>query len=307
MFLGKLSNSFYSPGIDPVSTPFILSRSGRPPIYGDFAVPATPGKSNHSLLPLVVFAHGFRGHKDWGFIPFLFKEATARGFAAVKFNFSHSGVVPPSQSVSGIELFKDNKLKYELEDYEILFESLAGGEIPGSSDIALHKSALVGFSRSGSTALLYCANQRTATVRARISTLCTIGAPAEWFPFTDEEMETWRNAGKLEFTDFSTGSKIHLSDSVLIDLETNKIRYDPVIAAGRINIPWLLVHGALDKTIPPEQAHILFEHSDQRLTNLQVIDGASHSLNSAKPFSKPHSNLQILAEMLFSFLKLHLR
>ena len=42
--------------------------------------------------PVIVFAHGFKGFKDWGHWELIAEKFALEGFCFIKFNFSHNGV-----------------------------------------------------------------------------------------------------------------------------------------------------------------------------------------------------------------------
>lgn len=44
--------------------------------------------------PLIIFIHGFKGFKDWGAHNLFARHFAQQGFRYLKFNLSHSGVVP---------------------------------------------------------------------------------------------------------------------------------------------------------------------------------------------------------------------
>jgi len=39
-----------------------------------------------------VYVHGFKGFKDWGFVPYIGETFASKGFAFLTFNFSHNGI-----------------------------------------------------------------------------------------------------------------------------------------------------------------------------------------------------------------------
>ncbi|MGB3155850.1 MAG: hypothetical protein WBB06_14685, partial [Chitinophagaceae bacterium] len=41
--------------------------------------------------PVVIYAHGFNGFKDWGNFDLIAAKFAEEGFVFVKFNFSHNG------------------------------------------------------------------------------------------------------------------------------------------------------------------------------------------------------------------------
>ena len=44
--------------------------------------------------PLVIYAHGFNGFKDWGNFDLIATRFAEAGFCFLKFNFSHNGTTP---------------------------------------------------------------------------------------------------------------------------------------------------------------------------------------------------------------------
>ena len=51
-------------------------------------------ENNESPQPVVIYAHGFNGFKDWGNFDLVAAKFAAEGFVFVKFNFSHNGTTP---------------------------------------------------------------------------------------------------------------------------------------------------------------------------------------------------------------------
>ena len=60
-------------------------------------------------FPLIVFSHGFKGFKDWGFNTYLPEYFASKGFAFIKFNFSHNGVsIDKSDVFDDLDSFGEN-------------------------------------------------------------------------------------------------------------------------------------------------------------------------------------------------------
>ncbi|MDN3655434.1 hypothetical protein QWZ08_07350 [Ferruginibacter paludis] len=67
--------------------------------------------------PVVIYAHGFNGFKDWGNFDLIAEEFAKRGFVFVKFNFSHNGTTPDQPEVfADLEAFGNNNYSRELKD-----------------------------------------------------------------------------------------------------------------------------------------------------------------------------------------------
>lgn len=60
-------------------------------------------------LPLVIFAHGYKGYKDWGAWNLMAEKFAESGFFLVKFNFSHNGTTVENPTEFGdLEAFGNN-------------------------------------------------------------------------------------------------------------------------------------------------------------------------------------------------------
>ncbi len=286
-------------------TSFILERAGRQPIYGDLETPDPSGKLDRQSYPVIVISHGFLGYKDWGFFPYLTKRAVEKGYAAVRFSFSQSGVTPPSRSINRPDLFRENTIKSELEDYAVLFDALGSGELPFSERLDISHCALIGFSRGGATAVLYSSDPVYENKSARVKVLCTIGAMSDWFAFDNRMMDFWDENREMRIEYPGKGDLV-LGPSALEDYELHSSSYHLLRAAGKITIPWLIFHGAKDSTVPTENSKVLYEHSDQRLSVLSIIEDCDHSMNWKSNSSESDPAFAKATETLFGFLSSHL-
>ena len=56
----------------------------------DLFLPEIPGTEKLSTL---VYCHGFKGFKDWGFVPHIEQFLVTENLALITFNYSHNGVI----------------------------------------------------------------------------------------------------------------------------------------------------------------------------------------------------------------------
>jgi pimeloyl-ACP methyl ester carboxylesterase len=283
----------------------VLETSGRPPIYCDIKSPEPKGELDKRSFPVIVFSHGFLGCKDWGFLPQMANAAIDAGFSAVKFSFSHCGITPPSSSVNRPDLFKQNLIKYELEDFSVVFDALGSGEMPLSEFMDLGRISLVGFSRGGATALLHSANTIYENRSARVKVLCTIGAMSDWFFFDTIKSRLRNGDNEVELDFISNHLKLVLSKEALDDYELHSTNYDLLRAAGKLNIPWLIIHGEKDETVPPDHARRLYSHGDQHQCHLELIKDADHFLNFSTQ-NPQNDQVMDVTELILSFVKAHI-
>ncbi len=255
------------------------TRSGRR-LYGTVNRAAAPGPR-----PTVVLCHGFKGFQEWGFFPSLARLLAERGMTAVRFNFHSAGMRPGDELVTDLEAFRRATFTGDLEDLLEVFEAL-GTEI-ASGAVDRDRLGLLGHSRGGGIALLAAADER---LRERLSALVTWSAVATFERTGDEENRAWRQAGAFEVVNARTGQRLPLGVEVLDDFEAHRERLDLVAAAKRRTAPWLLVHGALDETVPATEGERLASAARPPRELLAVPSG-DHTFCARHPFAGPTPEL----------------
>jgi dienelactone hydrolase len=223
----------------------------------------------------VVVLHGFKGFKDWGMFP-PFSERLARaGITAVTFNMSGSGVDDTGE-FGRPDRFSRNTFSAELEDVARVVAALAAGELGVAAPSAL---GLVGHSRGGGIAVLQAARDRR--VRA-LATWAAISSVERWSP-TDQS--AWRAAGYKEIVNARTGERLPLSTAILDDIGRHATgQLDILGAAGRIAVPWLIVHGDADESVSPLEAEALRDANGRAGTTLLRVEGAGHTFGAVHPW-----------------------
>ena len=67
-------------------------------------------------------------------------------------------------------------------------------------------------------------------------------------------------------------------------------------AAGKIKVPWLIVHGTADETVPSSEAEHLHSLS-KRVSTLRLIEGANHVFDAKHPLTQiPKALEQVVGE-----------
>jgi pimeloyl-ACP methyl ester carboxylesterase len=266
----------------PHSEPFTLAVPGGRTLDGVLHLPGGAGPHRP-----VVICHGFKGFMDWGFFPHLAELLAARGYAAVRFNFSGAGVRPGEDRVSDPEAFRADTYSREIEEVEAMLAALGGAV--GGGRIAPGPIGLVGHSRGGGVALLAAAGER---FRGRVGALVTWAAIADADRFTPEQKAAWRRDGELPVVNARTGQRLALGLDGLRDLEANRAALDLAAAAGRRTAPWLIVHGEADETVPVAEAHRLRAAAAPPAELLLLAGpGAGHTFGAVHPFAGPTPEL----------------
>src|SRR5688572_29264502 len=128
-------------------------------------------ETNKGAQPLLIYAHGFNGFKDWGNFDLIAKQLCLAGFALVKFNFSHNGTSPaqPTEFVN-LEAFGLNNYSKQLYDLEQVINWIADTENEFAFALKQDAMYLLGHSMGGGICILF------ANADARIKKLVTWAA-----------------------------------------------------------------------------------------------------------------------------------
>lgn len=131
---------------------------------------------------IVVFAHGYKGYKDWGAWKQMENYFLANEWSFCKFNFSHNGGTT-TQPIDFPDLaaFADNRYSYELEDLHAVIHHI--------NNLIEEKPPiyLVGHSRGGGMVLLLANHPQ---VKA-IATLAAVADFEERF-ITGDKLIDWK-------------------------------------------------------------------------------------------------------------------
>lgn len=255
-----------------MATPRLASLQLRGADGGPLYVDVRSGAREGEVRPAVVICHGFKGFKDWGFFPTLAERLALAGFTAVTFNFSGSGVGPRSELVDEVDRWFGQRVSDDLADLETVVGHVAAGGAPWIG--------LLGHSRGGGLAVLGAARD------PRVEALVTWAAVAGFLRDTPDERARWRREGHHDVVNARTGQVLPIGLRLLEDLEAHGAgSLDVLAAAARVRVPWLLVHGAADESVPVREAELLAGASGSARTELFMVDGATHTFGAKHPWA----------------------
>ncbi len=252
-----------------IERPFAIELSDGETLHGEVRSPEGEPPSS-----AVVVVHGFKGFKDWGFFPHLCECLTRDGHAVVSFNFSLNGIGDDPTAFTDLEAFGRNTLTREVgEILRVLREVQEGGIIP----VPPTRVGLLGHSRGGGGAIV------AARDADMVHALVTWAALAAFDRFSPAVKEEWRRDGRIYVENARTGQEMPLDLSLLEDYEANRERLNIEAAAGAITgVPWLIVHGEEDRSVPVEDARRLAAASPHAA--LELIPEAGHTFETGHPF-----------------------
>ena len=233
------------------------------------------------LGPMVIYAHGFKGFKDWGGMDLVAQKFANAGMPFLKFNFSHNGTTPKSLGAfPNKEAFQSNTISKELNDLFIVFKWVKSKLFKAwETELPI---ALIGHSKGGTESILYAARNP-----ADVSKLITWSAPSRvdipWYAWPTEKIFDWHKTGIAGIENKRTGEKMNLGLELLEDFENHKANYDILEAASRLEkMPWLICHGETDEAVDFKHAKKL--HKANKKSELFAAPDTGHTYGRKHPW-----------------------
>ncbi len=140
--------------------------------FKNIIIPGTEGKpialdifySTSPPKPVIIYAHGFNGFKDWGNFDAIADQFALAGFVFIKFNFSHNGTTPAEpENFVDLQAFGNNNYTRQLDDLEKVIEWTLAKNNPHSKMIDATNLFLIGHSLGGGIALIKAAEDHRVT------------------------------------------------------------------------------------------------------------------------------------------------
>lgn len=228
---------------------------------------------------VVIFCHGYKGYKDWGAWDQVAEKFARNNFFFVKMNFSHNGGTPEQPiDFPDLEAFGNNNFIKELDDLKTVMDWLSSQEIaPGEMNSV--KLSLIGHSRGGGIVLL------KASEDPRVQQVATWAGVSDFgsrFP-VGKALEEWKKNGVAYVHNGRTKQEMPHYFQFFTSFKENEARLNIENAVSRLNIPYLIVHGDQDETVPIEEARNL--NSWGKGSKLEIIKEGNHTFGSSQPWS----------------------
>lgn len=226
--------------------------------------------------PVVVICHSFMAFREWGFFPHVATRFAEEGFVSVSFDFSRNGVVAGGNRITDFDRFASNTFRREIEDLGHVVRAIRREGLAGPDGDA-SKIVLLGHSRGGGIAVAH------ASTDPDLAGLVTWSAIATFDRWTEHQKREWREKGYLPLSAGSGGRGLRMGPGILEEVSTVLRDIDPVLRASYIKVPWLILHGRADVTVPVREAEILHAAADERFARLLVLEAVGHLYNARTP------------------------
>lgn len=232
--------------------------------------------------PIVVFAHGFKGFKDWGHFNDVMDFFIESECVFLKFNFSHNGgTVEQPIDFPDLEAFGKNTITKELNDVSHVLDWIHTTEELPKEELDINDITLIGHSRGGGIAML------AASMDKRIKKIITWAAISDFESRLPPNLSEWESKGVVYIENMRTKQQMPMYYSFVEDLLNNRVSYKIENAIKKANQPHLIIHGDKDLTVQVEEAKELGEWNEN--ADLKIITGTNHTFD----ISHPHKEEQL--------------
>lgn len=230
-------------------------------------------------VPIVVFAHGFKGFKDWGAWPLAAEIFAIKGLPFFKFNFSHNGTTPENLTeFTDLEAFGNNNFKKEYDDVGFVTEFIVN-KAPSFDFNWNGEIHLLGHSRGGAIALLKAA---TDTRISRCATWSSVSDLERYIEMKD--FSEWQEEGVHFIKNGRTNQNMPIYFQFVAAYAENAKLLNVSSNLESLECPLLIVHGEDDPVVPLEDAHTLYNEVSHSI--LVEIEEADHTFNTKHPLTE---------------------
>lgn len=235
-------------------------------------------EENKVAKPVVVFAHGFKGFKDWGHWSLVAKAFATAGFVFVKFNFSHNGTTPDQPTdFADLEAFGQNNYSKELADFQAVLSWVEHGLSIPTEEVDKNNISIIGHSRGGPIAIVEAARNKQVNTLITWASVHDLG-----YAWSPAQVEKWKEKGVQFILNGRTFQEMPLYYQLYEDYVANQELFDVENTLKTLDKPFLIVHGENDPAVSFQAAHKLNEWSEH--AELCIIDKADHVFGGRHPF-----------------------
>jgi len=234
--------------------------------------------SAKSNLPIVIFAHGYKGFKDWGAWHLMANTFAEAGFCFIKFNFSHNGgTIEQPIDFPDLEAFGNNNYTIELDDLECIINWVfQDKEIKTIAN--LNAINLIGHSRGGGIVSIKAEEDPRVTSVISLAGVCDFGKRTA----TIGDLTEWKNTGVKYVLNGRTKQNMPHFYQFYENFIQNEQRLNIKRAVSCLKIPHLIIHGDQDTSVLINEAENLHQWNPK--SEFKIIKNANHVFNAKHPW-----------------------
>jgi uncharacterized protein len=232
--------------------------------------------------PLVIFSHGFKGFRNWSFIPYVCEKFAKAGFATINLDYSLNGILDDVGQIYDDSIFRRNKVSVEVSDLSLLISKIESKSLllnglysNWNGDIYL-----AGHSLGGAISIF------VATKFDSVKKISLWASISKLDRNTPRQKEVWKERGYNDITIAPTGQKLHLDYSYIDDKDVSFAEGAIIYAMNKLHIPIQILQPGTDLSVKMQEAlELKSTESNIRKRELIVIEKAGHTFNCRHPLS----------------------
>ncbi len=229
--------------------------------------------------PIVIFAHGYKGYKDWGCWNLVAEHFAHEELFFIKFNFSHNGgTLEQPIDFPDLEAFGNNNYTKELDDLQTVIDWVLT-KASFSREIDATNITLIGHSRGGGIVTLKASEEPRITQLISWAAVSNFGQRSS----TIGELENWKKDGVKYVLNGRTKQQMPHFYQFYEDFKANEVRLNIERATKSIKIRHLIVHGTQDTSISFDEALNLNKWNPK--STLISIEEADHTFGARHPWN----------------------
>lgn len=230
--------------------------------------------------PLVLYAHGINGFKDWGGMAQIAEAFAKNDFNFLTFNFSHNGttVDNPDEFVDLATYAQDSYLKRQFD----LAQVVAYVKQHFAAQVDIDRIYLIGHSRGGTDAILFASKNKD--IKKVVSWAAPFEAKTPWGSWDMDKLKQWKEEGVIYRKNGRTEQNMPIAYALREEFIEHKANLDTYKAAQKLeHKPWLIVHGEADEAVFVKDAYTLKEY--QPAAQVAIIPNTGHTFGRTHPGS----------------------
>ena len=260
----------------------IIDGTHRKPILLDFFY-----KNDNKQKPIVIFAHGYKGFKNWGCWGLVAEQFAENNCFFVKFNFSHNGgTIDQPIDFPDLEAFAENNYTKELDDLQTVIDYvLANHKLKEQIDIK--NVTLIGHSRGGGIVTIKASEDNRITKLITWASVCDFAKRTA----TIGDLKQWKKEGVKYVLNGRTKQQMPHNYQFYEDFKANEDRLNIKSATEKLKIPHLIIHGKNDPAVLFNEAESL--HLWNSKSVLFPIENANHVFGAKHPWEEKNIPVQL--------------
>lgn len=246
--------------------------------------------------PLILILHGFKGFRNYSFLPWIAQHAAANGMIAVRFCFSGNGMNGTSWLVQDLDAFASNTISQEVEDvHDLIGLVQTDAQFASLRDRWNGQIYLLGHSRGGGIAQVV-SRELIEANRIPIVKTAVYNSVGTWIRWTDRQRTEWLSNGALSFTNERTKQIVQMNASFVEDIEANADRLSLDTAASICGDRLAFFHAVNDLTVPLTEIVALRARTGTT-SSLHTIPNTTHTFGMTHPVDRiTHGFVTVLNE-----------